>query len=125
MTLILDSGALIAYARGERTTRSLIARAETRAVPVLTTSGAVAQVWRGGPRQAQLAVLLRGVDEMQLTRQVARRIGILLGRTGSSDVVDASLVEVANHGDEILTSEPGDLARLAEAAGKRLVITRI
>jgi hypothetical protein len=49
----------------------------------------------------------------------------LLGLAESSDVVDASLVEVAREGDEILTSDPTDLVRLAEASRRSLVITPV
>jgi uncharacterized protein YaiI (UPF0178 family) len=45
-------------------------------------------------------------------------VGELLGDSTTSDVVDASLVELARDGDEILTFDVGDLARLADAAGK-------
>ena len=41
------------------------------------------------------------------------------------DVVDASLIDLARDGDEILTSDPGDLAALAFAAGKTLIITPV
>jgi hypothetical protein len=36
---------------------------------------------------------------------------------------DASLVELARDGDEILTEDPDDLLRLANHSGKTLVIT--
>ncbi len=42
---------------------------------------------------------------------------MLLARSGQSDAIDASVVCLATDGDEILTSDPGDLRVLAEAAG--------
>jgi hypothetical protein len=72
-----------------------------------------------------LARLLRGVDERELTKARSRAIGVLLARAKRADVVDASLVDAANEGDELLTSDPDDIAKLAEAAGKTLVVTRV
>ena len=42
---------------------------------------------------------------------------MLLARTGGSDAIDASVVCLAQDGDDILTSDPGDLLGLARAAG--------
>jgi hypothetical protein len=36
--------------------------------------------------------------------------------------VDAALIDASASGDEVLTSDPGDLVRLAEAAGKVVAI---
>jgi hypothetical protein len=48
----------------------------------------------------------------------ARLTGILCGRTGSSDVVDAAVVvSAAQRGDLILTADPDDLRPLAAAVG--------
>jgi hypothetical protein len=49
--------------------------------------------------------------------RTARRAGILLGRSGSSDAIDAALVCLSRDGDGILTSDPDDLFELARAAG--------
>jgi hypothetical protein len=48
---------------------------------------------------------------------LGRRAGVLLARSGQSDAVDATVVCLAGDGDDILTSDPGDLRALAEAAG--------
>ena len=42
---------------------------------------------------------------------------MLLARTGTADAIDASLVCLARDGDDILTSDPGDLLDLARTAG--------
>jgi hypothetical protein len=60
---------------------------------------------------------LAGVDVAPLDDRLGRRAGVLLGRAGGSDVVDAALVLLAADGDEILTSDPDDLRPLAVAAG--------
>lgn len=122
MALILDAGALIGFERGNRTVIAFLEIAQREHVPVRTPTAAVAQAWRSGARQVRLVRLLRGVDERSLDPAVARRVGELLGDAGSADVVDGSVVDSAVSGDEVLTSDPGDLAVLAEAAGKRLTI---
>ncbi len=125
MSLVLDTGALLAFERGDRLVLALLDRASRAGVPVLTTSGAVAQAWRGGPRQARLALLLRGTLEVELTRTRSRAIGVLLGAAGGRDVVDASIVDAAADGDEIVTSDPDDIAALASASAKTVLITRV
>jgi hypothetical protein len=60
-----------------------------------------------------------------LTPERARAIGELLERARTADVVDASLVELAAAGDRILTSDPGDLLRLANHSGKAIQIIPI
>jgi hypothetical protein len=48
-----------------------------------------------------------------LTSLEAKRVGQLCGLTGTSDVVDASVVVVArNRGHGVVTSDPDDLRRL-------------
>jgi len=41
----------------------------------------------------------------------------VLARSGRSDAIDAAVVCLARDGDDILTSDPGDLRDLAQAAG--------
>lgn len=125
MSLVLDAGAVIAYERGSRTVQAFLERAYRRSDDVRTTTAVVAQTWHGDPRQARLAMLLGGVLERDLTGDQARLVGRLLRRSGTTDVVDATLVDIANDGDEVLTSDPGDILALATAAGKRLLITRV
>ncbi|MBA2324189.1 MAG: hypothetical protein H0V92_09345 [Pseudonocardiales bacterium] len=125
MTLVLDAGALVAYEKGDRTVRAFLEHAQRDGLDVRTTTAVVTQVWRDGARQARLAMLLRGVDEIELTRAECRRIGSLLGHASGRDVPDASVVAAAADGDEILTSDPDDIRMLAEASGKNLIVTPI
>lgn len=125
MSLVLDAGALIAYEKGSRDVQAMLETAEEAGEALRTSTAVVAQAWRDGARQAHLAQLLRGVEEVELTSRRARNVGTLLRRARSKDVVDATLVELAGDGDEILTSDPGDLQKLAQASGKTLIITRV
>src|ERR671923_2550800 len=122
MAVVLDAGALISYDRGDRTVRALLESAQRERAPVRTSTGAVAQAWRSGARQVHLVRLLRGVDERSIDQSAARRVGQLLGAAATADVIDAAVVDLATNGDEVLTSDPQDLAVLANAAGKSLTI---
>ena len=117
VTLVLDAGALVAVERGDRDTLALLKQELiARRVP-LTHAGVVGQVWRGrAGRQALLAKLLPSVHVVALDDELGRRAGVLLGRAGRADVIDAALVLLASDGDWILTSDPHDLHALANAA---------
>lgn len=123
MSLILDAGAFIAYKRGDDAVRAFLERAERTETTVATTTGVVAQVWRTPATQVRLVRLLRGVEEAELSGPAARAVGILLREAATSDVVDASIIDLAQDGDEVLTSDPDDIELLAAAAGKTLIVT--
>ncbi len=116
--LILDSGAFLAVERGGRDVVALIKRERLAGREPLTHGGVVAQVWRGGTgRQIPVARLLGGVDVAPLDDSLGRRAGVLLAKSGQSDAVDSAVVCLAADGDDILTSDAGDLRALAQAAG--------
>lgn len=104
--------------------RAYVRLAEQGHVALTTSSAVVAQVWRGGARQARLARTLIGdlVTEEPLDRSASRRIGLLAAATGATDVVDGHVALIALERDAVvLTSDPEDLARWG-VAGDRLVI---
>ncbi|MGH9156125.1 MAG: hypothetical protein ACRD1K_09915 [Acidimicrobiales bacterium] len=43
----------------------------------------------------------------------------------TNDVVDGTVIDISRDGDEILTSDPGDLRLLAASEGKAVVITLV
>lgn len=110
--LTLDAGALIAIERGDSTVRSMVdqALADGRAIHVVP--GVLAQVWRGGPRQARLAAF---VDQSEVTLGIldpdtAKAVGVLIGLTGHADVVDVHVALHARlHGHAVMTSDPDDI----------------
>lgn len=60
-----------------------------------------------------------------MTEAQARVVGSLLARTGTADIVDASVVVVARErGDQVLTSDPDDLGPLSAALGRPVVTVR-
>jgi hypothetical protein len=115
--LVLDAGAFVAVERGDRDVVALVKRERLAGRPPVTSGGVVAQVWRGGRgRQVQVARLLAGTDVAAIDDRLGRRAGMLLARSGRTDAIDATVVCLAADGDDILTSDPGDLRALAEAA---------
>jgi hypothetical protein len=91
----------------------VLAADHARAV-LYASSAVVAQVWRGGGRQARLARFLGSdlVNEVPLDPQAGRRIGALAAAVGSRDVVDGHVALIAFDRDAVvLTSDPDDIAR--------------
>jgi hypothetical protein len=119
MAIVLDTGALIAIDRGDRSVFALLDAAKRRQLPVLTSSGCVAQAWRvGGLRQARLARVLAGVRELALDENVSRKLGVLCVVAGSADVVDAHVALIETSGDALVTSDVSDLTALINAQNK-------
>jgi predicted nucleic acid-binding protein len=120
--VVYDAGALVAAERSDRTLwADHRARLEAGVVPVVPAP-VVAQVSRSH-RQAQLRRLLRGCDVLALDESTAHAVGALLGRSGTADIVDATVVTMAIAKQaQIVTSDRDDISRLANAAGGRLVI---
>jgi hypothetical protein len=125
VTLVLDSGALIALERADRRMwRRLKAALLAEDVP-LTHAGIIAQVWRGdGPRQSLLARALAGIEVRPIDLPVGRAAGELLAATKGSDVIDAALVLIALDGDDIVTSDPDDIEPLAGASQRHVELIR-
>jgi hypothetical protein len=115
--LVLDAGAFVAVERGDRDVVALVKRERLAGRVPVTSGGVVTQVWRGGHgRQVPVAMLLDGVEIVSIDDSLGRRAGMLLARTGHADAIDAAVLCLAADGDDILTSDPGDLRILAEAA---------
>lgn len=64
-----------------------------------------------------VARLLAGVEVKPVDEALGRSAGVLPGWRGTSDAVDAAVMCLAQDGDDILTSDVGDLALLANRAG--------
>jgi hypothetical protein len=121
--LILDAGALVGVNRNDRAVLARLAAAQRNGLELRTNPMVVAQVWRDRQgRQANLARLLQAVKIQPIGDQDGREAGLLLGRAGTDDPVDATVVLLADPGDRILTSDPDDLTKLAQAAKCRAVV---
>jgi hypothetical protein len=121
--LILDAGALLAVDRNDR---AMIARLEVAmrsGLELRSNAMAVAQVWRDRRgRQVSLARLLQAVDVRAVSPGDGRAAGELLADASTADPIDATVALLAGPGDRILTSDPADLIRLAEAARNGAVV---
>jgi hypothetical protein len=102
--------------RLDRRVLALVAVARESDHPVVIPAGVVAQVWRDDRRQVPLARFLRAretiVDPLDLSE--ARAAGVLCGRTGTDDVIDASVVlSAARRGHaRVITSDRSHLQRI-------------
>ena len=123
--IVYDAAVLFAADRSDRATwAEHRVRLEFGVVP-LVPAGVVAQVSRT-PRQAQLRRLLRGCRVVTLDEAAAHAVGDLLGRAGTTDVVDASVVVVgAAHDADIATGDPRDIERLLAVSGAKLDVIRV
>jgi len=121
--LILDAGAFIAVERDDRSMMARLRVAQLHGYELRTSAIVIAQVWRNpGGKQARIAGLLRAVDVRPVDEQLGRDAGALLGKSGTDDPIDATVVLVARAGDRILTSDPDDIGRLASSSGKRVAV---
>ena len=114
--ITFDAGGLIALDRGDRRVLALIERAKERGVQITVPATALAQAIRNPARQARLARFIRqvGTKLVALDGPDATATGLLLARTGTSDVVDAHVVVCAQRaGQAVVTSDPGDFRRIA------------
>lgn len=115
-----DTGALLAAEADNRRMWLLHRRTLERGIVPTVPATVLGQAWRGGP-QANLSRLVAGCDVEHLSEGLARTAGALLARSGTSDLVDASVVAsaLARH-DAVYTSDRGDLERLAHSANRDL-----
>ena len=115
--VVYDAGMLVAADRGVRATwAEHRVRLEAGILPVVPAP-VVAQVSRS-PQQAQLRRLLRGCQILALAEPDAHAAGYLLGRAGTSEVVDAVVAHTAAHlNADVVTGDPADIRRLLQAAG--------
>lgn len=121
-----DTGALLAAERNDRRMWALHAGFLAEEVVPIVPAPVLAEAWRGAPRQASLARLLAMCEVEPMSEEQARRVGTLAGRSNHDDVVDVTVAEGAiRRGDAVVTSNQGDIRRIADAARARLRIEAI
>ena len=121
--LILDASALLAVDHDDRAMIARLQVAQRSGLELRSNAMVVAQVWRDRRgRQVSLARLLKAVDVRSVSPSDGRGAGVLLAEAGTADAIDATVVLLAVPGDRILTSDPGDLSQLAEAARNGAVV---
>lgn len=125
MTAILDSGALIAIDKRDRAVGAMLRVLQREGVPVKTSGGVVAQVWRDGQRQANLARVLTGVDVVALDDPAARKVGELLRANRSDDLVDAHVALLVQPQGRVLTSDESDIRSLLRTRRVKATVVRV
>ena len=125
MTAVLDSGALIAIDKRDRRVGAMLRVLQRDGVPVETSAGVVAQVWRYGRKQANLARVLPGIDIDPLDDVVAKKVGELLGTSGTSDLVDAHVALLVERDDQVLTSDDVDIKALLRTRRVKAAVVHV
>jgi hypothetical protein len=133
--LVLDAEGLIKLAVGDPQARSHFEAARRRHGRVVTAASTLAEVLRGGPRDARVHGVLARTTTIAIDKQQGRAAGELLGLTGLSGhrcALDALLAVVALAQPRpvvLLTSDTDDMRRLTEEPGRpraeRVEVARI
>src|SRR5262245_15609033 len=122
--ITLDTGALIAYEKRDRGMWVIFKAAIEDELTMTVPTAVVAQVHRGNSPLVSRMVGACEIDILTLER--ARRAGLLLAASRTSDITDAIVVAGAvERGDHIVTSDPEDVHRLAEVAKADLEIVTV
>ena len=128
--LILDSGGIIALARGDGDARATLVRARREGYVVVIPTPVLAEVHRGGRERARVDRVVKAVDALLPTSaQIAFVAGELQAAAGLSDPVDAIVVAdaLASVPALILTRDPDDVRRLLDTQpdGSRVAVIRV
>lgn len=119
-TLVLDADGLAKLASNDRGTQIRFESARKHRSKIVTAASTLAEVLRGGPRDAPLHHWLKLVTVIPVDQEYGRAAGELLGRTGLSGhrcAMDALLAVVAMAQPRpviLLTSDPRDLGKLTD-----------
>jgi len=126
---VFDAGAFIALERRAPLLLGILDEALRGTVQIVLPRTVIAQVWRGGPRQANVGRLIsaggrvRGPDGPviidELTAGRAKEIGVKISHP---DIVDVHVaLAAAERGHAVLTSDDADIA----AVGLGLVLVHV
>ena len=125
--VVVDAGVLIALGRGDAALRRQVEAIIDEGFDVTVPAVVVAEVIRGGPRDAPVNQFLKSVDVDDVDEGIARRAGALLAAAGSDQTIDAIVVATAAaHSTDVVpcvvfTRDPADLTNLAaEVEGVRI-----
>src|ERR1700677_3966968 len=125
MALVLDAGGLIAVDRLDRKVGAILRVAQQEKMSVRTSAAVVAQVWRSGSLQANLARILAGIEAASLDTVAGRSVGEVLALSNTPDVVDGHLGIIVRSGDTVLTSDPKDIKKILNARRVTATLRRV
>lgn len=118
--LVYDTGALLAAERRDPDFLALHDEATAALIRPTVPVVVLAQAWRGGP-QHQISRVLEGCDILPDDAATGRAAGVVCAASGTADVVDAIVIATAvRHQAAVVTSDPRDLTRLADAIGVKI-----
>ena len=119
-SIVYDTGALLAAERRNPDLLALHDELTAARIRPIVPVVVLAQAWRGGP-QHQISRVLKACDIVPDDERTGRAAGVACAAAGTSDVVDAVVVATAvRHQAPIVTSDPGDLAYIADAIGVKI-----
>ncbi|BEL12783.1 hypothetical protein Q0Z83_109740 [Actinoplanes sichuanensis] len=125
---VYDAGVLLAIDDNDRRMWTIHHLAVEEGRRLLIPAVIVAQAWRDGRRQVQLGRFLHSCEVVPVGMETAKAAGVLCGKAGTRDVVDATVVAFAlAYGAIVFTSDPDDITRLGAAAEVKpgLVVRRV
>ena len=133
--LVLHADGIVKLADGDPRARRHYEAARARESHVVTAASTIAEVLRGGPRDAKIHRVLNRVTVVPVDEALGRAAGELLGQaglTGHRCTIDALLAAVALDQPRpvvLLTSDPDDMARLTDEPGRpraeRIAVVRV
>jgi predicted nucleic acid-binding protein len=134
-TLVLDSDGLCKLASKDQRARAYHDSAVARGARVVVSAITLAEVLRGGARDADLHRVLSRITTVPVSASLGRAAGELLGLAGLSghrcavDSVVAATALVMARPVVVLTSDPDDLSRLVEEPScpkdQRVAVVRV
>ncbi|HEY6309196.1 MAG TPA: PIN domain-containing protein [Streptosporangiaceae bacterium] len=118
--IVYDAGALLAAERHNPDFLALHDELTKAGIRPLVPVVVLAQAWRGRP-QHQTSQVLKGCDILPDDERTGRAAGVACGASGTADVVDAIVIATAvRHQASVVTSDPGDLTRIAGSIGVKI-----
>ena len=118
--IVYDAGALLAAERRNPDFLALHDEVTAARIRPIVPVVVLAQAWRGSP-QHQISRVLKGCDILPDDAATGRAAGIACAASGTADVVDAIVIATAvRYQAGVVTSDPGDLTRLASAIGVKI-----
>ena len=119
-SIVYDSGALQAAERFNPDFLALHDELTSARIRPLVPVVVLAQAWRGGPSTRSLR-FPRPATSSPDDHRIGRAAGVACAASATADVVDAIVIVTAvRHQAAIVTSDPGDLTRIAHSIGVKI-----
>jgi hypothetical protein len=113
--IIYDAGALPAAERRNPDFLALHDEVTKSRIRPIVPVVVLAQIWRGGP-QPQISRVLKACVILPDDQRIGRAAGVACAASGTADAI----VIAVQHQTPIVTSDPGDLTRIADSIGVKI-----